>query len=217
MLRINLIPQKVSHKEARGQQVLLLIVATWLATGGGLFYHYRFVLDTSSIEKNRGVIEENNRQINALQAQLSQFKVLPEEEKAKLKAEYQKRMDTVGRIEKVRSNPVFVLLELARIVSVGQLPTVTGPEARSELDTNWDPSPIFFTKLEEKDRFLALEGVARSHYDVSELARRMRVSAFFRNPEILEAKVQTANAGQQKKDAPETTMVTFKIKAVMVY
>lgn len=217
MLRINLIPQKVSHKEARGQQVLLLIVAAWLATGGGLFYHYRFVLDTSSIEKNRGIIEENNRQINALQAQLSQFKVLPEEEKAKLKAEYQKRMDTVGRIEKVRSNPVFVLLELARIVSVGQLPTVTGPEARTDLDTNWDPSPIFFTKLEEKDRFLALEGVARSHYDVSELARRMRVSAYFRNPEILEAKVQALNPSQQKKDAPETTMVTFKIKAVMVY
>jgi Tfp pilus assembly protein PilN len=217
MLRINLIPQKVSPKEARGQQVLLLIIAAWLATGGGLFYHYRFVLDTSSIEKNRGIIEDNNRQINALQAQLSQYKVLPEEEKAKIKAEYQKRMDTVGRIEKVRSNPVFVLLELARIVSVGQLPTVTGPEARIDLDTNWDPSPIFFTKLDEKDRFLALEGVARSHYDVSELARRMRVSAYFRNPEILEAKVQTANPGQQKKDAPETTMVTFKIKAVMVY
>lgn len=217
MLRINLIPQKVSPKEARGQQVLLLILATWLLTGGGLFYHYRVVLDTSSIEKNRGIIEDNNRKINALQAQLTQYKVLPEADKQKMKAEYQKRVDTVGRIEKVRSNPVFVLLELARIVSVGQLPTVTGPEARADLDTNWDPSPMFFTKVEEKDRFLALEGVARSHYDVSELARRMRVSAYFRNPEILEAKVQTVNAGQQKKDAPETTMVTFKIKAVMVY
>jgi len=217
MLRINLIPQKVSPKEARGQQVLLLILATWMLTGGGLFYHYKFVLDTSSIEKNRGIIEENNRKINALQAQLTQYKVLPEADKQKMKAEYQKRVDTVGRIEKVRSNPVFVLLELARIVSVGQLPTVTGPEARSDLDTNWDPSPMFFTKIEDKDRFLALEGVARSHYDVSELARRMRVSAYFRNPEILEAKVQTVNPGQQKKDAPETTMVMFKIKAVMVY
>ncbi len=217
MLRINLIPQKVSPKEARGQQVLVLILAIWIATGGGLYYHYRFVLDTSSIEKNRGIIQENNRKIGALQAQLSQFKVLPEAEKQKFKAEYQKRVDTVGRIEKVRSNPVFVLLELARIVSVGQLPTVTAPDARQELDTNWDPSPMFFTKLDEKDRFLTLEGVARSHYDVSELARRMRVSAYFRNPEILEAKVQAVGQGQQKKDAPESTMVIFKIKAVMVY
>jgi len=217
MLRINLIPQKVSPKEARGQQVLFLILAIWIATGGGLYYHYRFVLDTSSIEKNRGIIQENNRKIGAIQAQLSQFKVLPEADKQKFKAEYQKRVDTVGRIEKVRSNPVFVLLELARIVSVGQLPTVTTPDAKQELDTNWDPSPMFLTKLDEKDRFLTLEGVARSHYDVSELARRMRVSAYFRNPEILEAKVQAVGQGQQKKDAPESTMVIFKIKAVMVY
>jgi len=217
MLRINLIPQKVSPKEARGQQVMFLILMTWLLTGGGLYYHYKFVLDTSSIEKNRGIITENNRKISALQEQLSRYKVLPDAEKQKLKAEYQKRVDTVGRIEKVRSNPVFVLLELARIVSVGQLPTVTGPDTKHELDTNWDPSPMFFTKLDEKDRFLTLEGVARSHYDVSELARRMRVSAYFRNPEILEAKVQAVGQGQQKKDAPESTMVMFKIKAVMVY
>ena len=217
MLRINLIPQKVSPKEARGQQVLLLILVTWLATGGGLFYHYKFVLDTSSIEKNRDIIKDNNQKINALQGQLSQYKVLPEADRQKLKADYQRRVDTVGRIEKVRSNPVFVLLELARIISVGQLPTVTGPDGRNELDTNWDPSPMFFTKLDEKDRFLTLEGVARSHYDVSELARRMRVSAYFRNPEILEAKVQSTGQGQQKKDAPESTMVIFKIKAVMVY
>ncbi|PKN45797.1 MAG: hypothetical protein CVU59_07990 [Deltaproteobacteria bacterium HGW-Deltaproteobacteria-17] len=217
MLRINLIPQKISPKEARGQQALFLILLAWLATGGGLFYHYKFVLDTSSIAKNRGIIQENNRKIAELQAQLSQFKVLPEAEKQKLQAEYLKRVNTVGRIEKVRSNPVFVLLELARIVSVGQLPTVTGPENRTDLDTNWDPSPIFFTTLNEKDRFLTLEGVARSHYDVSELARRMRVSAYFRNPEILEAKVMTTGQNNQKKDTPESTMVTFKIKAVMVY
>ncbi|MBU1070145.1 PilN domain-containing protein [Myxococcota bacterium] len=217
MLRINLIPQKISPKEARGQQVLFLILLVWLATGGGLFYHYKFVLDTSSIEKNRGIIKENNRKIAEVQAQLSQYKVLPEAEKQKLQAEYQKRVSTVGRIEKVRSNPVFVLLELARIVSVGQLPTVTGPENKTELDTNWDPSPMFFTSLNEKDRFLTLEGVARSHYDVSELARRMRVSAYFRNPEILEAKVMAVGQNAQKKDTPESTMVTFKIKAVMVY
>ncbi|MBU1242268.1 PilN domain-containing protein [Myxococcota bacterium] len=217
MLRINLIPQKISPKEARGQQALFLILLVWMATGGGLFYHYKFVLDTSSIEKNRGIIKENNRKIAEVQAQLSQYKVLPEADKQKLQAEYQKRVSTVGRIEKVRSNPVFVLLELARIVSVGQLPTVTGPENKTELDTNWDPSPIFFTSLNEKDRFLTLEGVARSHYDVSELARRMRVSAYFRNPEILEAKVMAVGQNAQKKDAPESTMVTFKIKAVMVY
>jgi len=217
MLRINLIPQKISPKEARGQQALFLILLAWLATGGGLYYHYRFVLDTSSIEKNRGIIQENNRKIADVQAQLSQYKVLPEAEKQKIQAEYQKRVSTVGRIEKVRSNPVFVLLELARIVSVGQLPTVTGPENKTELDTNWDPSPMFFTSLNEKDRFLTLEGVARSHYDVSELARRMRVSAYFRNPEILEAKVMAVGQNSQKKDTPEATMVTFKIKAVMVY
>ncbi len=215
MLRINLIPQKTSPKEARGQQMLFLILVVWLATGGGLFYHYRFVLDTSSVEKNRKIIAENNDRINQLQIQISQFKVLPEAERKKLEAEYQKLMETVSRIEKVRSNPVFVLLELSRIVSVGQLPTVTNPESRMDLDTNWDPSPVFFTRLDEKERILTLEGIARSHYDVSELARRLRISAYFRNPEILEAKVQTSST--QKTDTPDMALVNFKIRAMMVY
>ncbi len=216
MLRINLIPQKVSAKEARGQQILLLILAVWGLTAGALFYHYRFVLDTSAIEKNRAIIADNTRKLQQLQAQLSQYKVVPEDQKQKMKAEYEKRVATVSRIEKVRSNPVFVLLELARIVSVGQLPTVVTPEAKVGLDTNWDPSALFFTKLSEKDRFLTLEGVARTHYDVSELARRMRVSAYFRNPEIVEAVVKKTQ-GQQKKDGPDVGVVMFKIKAVMVY
>lgn len=217
MLRINLIPQKVSAKEARGQQILLLILAVWALTGGALFYHYRFVLDTSVIEKNRSIIADNTRKLQQLQAQLSQYKVVPEDQKQKMKAEYEKRLATVGRIEKVRSNPVFVLLELARIISVGQLPTVSSPESKGTLDTNWDPSALFFTKLVEKDRFMTLEGVARSHFDVSELTRRMRVSAYFRNPEIVEAVVKQPPAGQQKKDGPEAGVVMFKIKAVMVY
>lgn len=217
MLRINLIPQKVSAKEARGQQILLVILAVWALTAGGLFYHYRFVLDTSIIEKNRELIAESNRKLQIMQEQMKQYKVIPEDQKQKMKSEYEKRVATVSRIEKVRSNPVFALLELARIVSVGQLPTVSGPEAKGALDVNWDPSPLFFTKLVEKDRFLTVEGVARSHYDVSELARRMRVSAYFRNPEIVEAIVKQPPGGQAKKEGPEVGLIMFKIKAVMVY
>lgn len=217
MLRINLIPQKVSAREARGQQILLVILAVWALTGGALFYHYKFVLDTSAIEKNRVLIAENSRKLSQLQEQMNQYKLIPEDQKQRIKSEYEKRVATVGRIEKVRSNPVFVLLELARIVSVGQLPTVSSPEAKGSIDTNWDPSPVFFTKLVEKDRFITIEGVARSHYDVSELARRMRVSAYFRNPEIVEAVVKRSAGAQTKKESPEIGVVIFKLKAVMVY
>ncbi|MBU1219691.1 PilN domain-containing protein [Myxococcota bacterium] len=213
MIRINLVPQKASPSQIRGQQFLLVMFLTMALTGGALFYHYKFIIDLKPVEKNDAESTRLENDLKALNVRLSRIKILPVAEKQKIAARYNKKFQTVGRIEKVRSNPVFALLELSRILSVGQLPTVApaNVKQRMELDANWDPSPIFITKLSEKAREVDIKGYARTHYDLSELTRRLRVSEYFRRPEIVESKIEV----DKSKDSGG--MVDFTIRAQMVY
>ncbi|MBN2724225.1 MAG: PilN domain-containing protein [Deltaproteobacteria bacterium] len=213
MIRINLIPQKTSPSQIKGQQFLMLAFLAVAACGGGLYYHHNFILDLSPIEKNEKETGILDKQLAGLRARLGRIKVLPVQEKKKLEDKYKKKLQTVTRIEKVRSNPVFALLEMSRLMSVGQLPTVApgNVKARMELDPNWDPSPIFLTKLTEKAREVEIKGFARTHYDISEFSRRLRISEYFRRPEIVESKV-----GNDKLNE-SNGMVEFTIRAQMVY
>jgi Fimbrial assembly protein (PilN) len=210
MIRINLIPQKVSRTETLGKQYLLFGFLFVMVTGGACYYHYNFMLDLTSIKKNKKKISSYNRTYNNLKNELKKYKSIPVKERKQLFKEYKQRLETVSRIEKVRSNPVFALLELSRILSVGHMPTVSKTSTvKMDIDPNWDPSVIHFTSLVEKDRIVTVSGYAQNNYDISELAKRLKISAYYLTPEIEETKVTV--------DENKNTKVFFKIKAQMVY
>ena len=212
MIRINLLPTKVSPYKILGQKYLALGVFVFLATGGACYYHYNYMLDLSDIAKNEKIIRANSMKARLLRKQKDALKVVSLKEKQELQKKYEQKLKTVNRIEKIRSNPVFALLELSRILSLGQLPTVDKNVsiAKLQLDPNWDPSPVYLTKLKEKDRMASIAGYARSMYDVSELAKRLKASAYFRNPQITDSKVI-------KDEKTKSTKVAFTINVQMVY
>ncbi|MBU1240349.1 PilN domain-containing protein [Myxococcota bacterium] len=213
MIRINLVSQKVTPNQKKGQQNLLIGVIMVILTAGGCFYHYTYMLDRSVIEKNRKIANQYMSQLGVLQRKLAKIKVVPAAEKKKLQDQYTKKYTTVTRIEKIRSNPVFALLEVSRILSQGQFPTIekANAKARLELDINWDPSQVFLSKISEVGREVELWGKAKSHYDISELTKRLRASAYFRKPEIVESKVF------EDRDKTGPSEIQFKIRAIMVY
>ncbi len=213
MIKINLVSQKVPPSRRRGQQNLLIGVFTLLLTGAAILYHYNYMLDRSVISQNQAKRTQYMLQLGVVQRKLAKIKVIPVKKKKQIQDRYRKKLRTVTRIEKIRSNPVFALLEISRILSQGQLPTITKKyqHARLELDINWDPSQISLSKVVEVGREVELWGKAMSHYDISELAKRLKASAYFRKPEILASRIL------ERKDKGKPSEIAFKIRAIMVY
>jgi type IV pilus assembly protein PilN len=75
---------------------------------------------------------------------------------------------------------------------------------------NWDARRLWLTSFDEENRKVRLEGIARDGEDVSELARRMNLSAYFNSVRLLPAK--------RERDAKtRLDLVSFKLEAKVRY
>ena len=211
MIRINLLPQKTSPKEIKGRRLFLAGVGILSLTLLLVVVHYNITVDRTQITKYR----REAARYRKLLSKLPKLKKIPKEKIKELEKEYHTKEAAVKRIESVRSNPVFALLELSRILSIGKGPTVDPAKAKLslELDSSWDPTSVWLTQIKEKNRIAEISGFARSNHDVSEFAKRLNVSAYFVNPSIMETK----QVEEKKGNKTLFTKVSFKLRVRMVY
>jgi len=87
---------------------------------------------------------------------------------------------------KASRTPVYYLVELVRMTTQHELPTMTEQmreRAKTEPDlfltTDWDPRHLVLTRVAEDNCRLAIWGVADTEQDVAELAKRLRTSVYF--------------------------------------
>ena len=213
MIRVNLLPQK-RRKAGGGGRGELWLVACLLSValevvGCLVLYGQKKDELTQQLEKNK-----------ALDAQIKQIKDVSknhDEIKAKLAA-LRDREEAIAKLQSARSGPTAMLLEVARLMTPGRGPSVDPNElskVRRENPTqdyngNWDPRRLWLTKFVEQDRTVRLEGIARDGEDVSELARRMNLSTYFDDVQLLPAKRET----EKESGLP---MVAFKLEAKVRY
>ena len=213
MIRVNLLPQK-RRKAGGGPRGELWLVACLLTValevvGCLVLYGQKKDELTQQLDKNK-----------ALEAQIKQIKDVSknhDEIKAKLAA-LRDREEAIAKLQSARSGPTAMLLEVARLLTPGRGPSVDPNELskiRRENPTqdyngNWDPRRLWLTKFVEQDRTVRLEGIARDGEDVSELARRMNLSTFFDDVQLLPAKRDT----EKESGLP---MVSFKLEAKVRY
>ena len=74
---------------------------------------------------------------------------------------------------------------------------------------SWDPKRIWIESLEEKDGKFALKGGAQSDTDITQLARRMQASVFFKDVFM--------EKGETVDDKSKVTFYTFTISGKVVY
>jgi len=165
-------------------------------------------------------LDEQLAKNRALQAQIDQTKDTAknqEDVKKKLTA-LKDREEAINKLQSARSGPTAMLLEVARLLTPGRGPSIDPNELSklrrdSPLDDynqNWDARRLWLTKFVEADRTVHLEGMARDGEDVSELARRMNLSTYFHDVQLLPAKRQSdKDSGLQ--------MVSFKLEAKVRY
>jgi type IV pilus assembly protein PilN len=212
MIRINLLPQKRRAEPTEGSQLwLAVLMVLFLAEVAGLFVFHGFKNEELSDQKRK------NAEIDSQIQQSKQAVKNHPEIKAQLER-LKAREAAIENLQKARSGPTAVLLELARIMTPGRGPSVS-PERLSQVrrdnplaiyNSTWDPRRLWVTAYTESQRKLRIEGLARDGEDVSELARRMNLSDYFTTVTLLPAK-------QEKDQKTGLEMIKFALEAQVKY
>lgn len=211
MIRVNLLPQK--RRKASGGSELWLGVTLALVV---LEIVGCLVLYGMKQEELDGQKKKNKE----LSAQINQIKDVAKNHqqiKSKL-SRLREREDAIAKLQSARTGPTAMLLEVARLLTPGRGPSVDPNELSrmrrenplQDFNPNWDSRRLWLVKFVETDRKVLLEGMARDGEDVSELARRMNLSSYFFDVQLLPAQRQAeATSGLQ--------MVSFKLEAKVRY
>jgi type IV pilus assembly protein PilN len=213
MIRVNLLPQK-RRKAGSGGRGELWLVACLLSValeivGCLVVYGQKQDEFARELDKNK-----------ALEGQIKQIKDVSknhDEIKQKLVA-LRDREEAISKLQSARSGPTAMLLEVARLLTPGRGPSVDPNELSKvrrenplqDYNVNWDPRRLWIVRFVEADRTVRLEGIARDGEDVSELARRMNLSTYFDDVQLLPAK-------REVEKTSGLPMVAFKLEAKVRY
>lgn len=191
MIRINLLPTKKKAARAAaardagggaGQWWVLGWLAGWVLIGGAGWW--LLTMEEDAAASMREQTAAKTRKAEEIKQQID------EEGLEARKAELAQLKAAKEKLEAKRRTPVYVMYELAMILTdakEGGGPDVDEEKKRQlvKSDTQaainmlWDPTGLWLTKVEEKGGLLIIEGGARDATDLSELTRRLRVSARF--------------------------------------
>jgi type IV pilus assembly protein PilN len=189
MIKINLLAQKKRAEKSDGSQVWLAVVmVVVLAEVAALFVLHSFKAEelTQQVRKNA----ELTSQIEQAKKNVANH----EQVKADL-ALLRAREEAIQQLQTARSGPTAILMELARILTPGRGPSVD-PDRLAQLrrdnplsvfNPNWDSRRLWVTGYVEAQRKLKIDGKARDGEDVSELARRLNLSSYFYDVNLLPA------------------------------
>ncbi len=212
MIRVNLLPQKRRKPAANRADLWLaasLVLVVLEVVGCFVWYGSR-----------QDELEQQQSKNRALQAQIDQTKNTSknhEEVKKKL-ATLRDREEAIAKLQSARTGPTAMLLEVARLLTPGRGPSVDPNELTKlrrdnpgqDYNPNWDARRLWLVRFVEADRTVRLEGMARDGEDVSELARRMNLSTYFHDVQLLPAKRET----DKTSGLP---VVAFKLEAKVRY
>jgi type IV pilus assembly protein PilN len=213
LIRVNLIPQSPRRgtTESQGQGWLLAAMGAALVAVVGCFIWYGVKQEELS---------EWRRKSAQVQTEIELSKSRVQDHDA-IRAELQKlreREEAISKLQSARTGPTAALLEIAKILTRGRGPSVS-VEKLAQVEKNnplakfnpeWDSRRVWLTEFTEEARRVVLTGQARDGEDVSELARRLNLSAYFHDVRLLPAK---KNAG----DGVKAEWVSFQLEAQVRY
>lgn len=212
MIKINLYPTKPVKKKKRAGAIDALVFLLIMVVCGAVIWIVHGSI-SEKIDTQKGTNNRKQMKIDSIRQEIEDHDSI----KAQL-AEIEAREKIIQELVAARTGPVQMLVELSNIMSLGKGPSIRPEEYREMLkrDTSsgfnpeWDPRRLWITAFEEEDREVTLNGEAMSNEDVGELLRRMKISKYFFNEELVKT---------QSFESTETTVmiVAFEITCNLRY
>ena len=218
MIRINLLPIKQDRRrEAARNQMILggLVLAAELAACTILYINM-----SGSIEGQQNANSNIESEVRRLKAQVSDHQSILKEID-----EFEKRQAAIEGLQEARTGPVYVMLELSKIMSKGGRPNIDNAKYQEAVrldptagyDESWDYRGLWVTRFEEKNRKVTIKGQALTHEDVAEFLRRLNLSRFFVTVELISTNlarpdIRGATGKKYAKDAVVHFMVSGTVR-----
>jgi len=211
VIRVNLLPQKRDARREAGQTWLLAVMGVAVLEIIGLFLFHQVKLD--ELAKQKRVNAELQSQIDEIKHVVANHGAVKKQLEA-LRA----REDAIQKLQSARTGPTEVMLELARVLTRGQSPTVDAEFLQQQrkdnptavFNINWDSRRLWLTTYHENNRLVKIAGFARDADDVSELARRLTFSDYFEDVRLLPAT-------RTRDGATKLELVKFEMQAKAKY
>jgi len=165
MIRLNLLPVRVSKKKAAGKQQLVLLAAVVV-----LGYVGNFVwadARSSELAARQAKLKRTREEIAQLDRIIGEVKNIKDQQ-----AQLREKLDILADLKASRSGPVRVLDALATIT----------------------PKRLWLTKIEEKAGGVTFAGAASTIEDVSDFMTSLKASPFFRDVELRKTAAKSEKA-----------------------
>ncbi len=155
MVRINLLPVRVSRKKQAGKQQLVLF---------GVLLALGFVVNFMWASSRTAELARREAQVKKTKDEIAQLdRIIGEVKDIKTQQQQlREKLDVLNQLKEGRTGPVRMLDELATLT----------------------PKRLWFTKIEEKGGAAKLTGIAASIDDVSELMAALKGSKHFKSVEL---------------------------------
>ncbi|MCC6748606.1 MAG: PilN domain-containing protein [Deltaproteobacteria bacterium] len=186
MIRINLLPVRHIRKVHAGQRQLLLFIVLVVVEFGAMAGVY--LLKDWEVESNKKQVATLQQEIEALKREVGDYDRLRQQRDRLIS-----QRNVINTLQKARSGPVWMLKELSDILSVGKGPTVDQTRYETVLrkdptmgfNPRWNARRLWFEKFEDRSGTIALEGKAKDYDDVAELMKRLGVSEYFADVQLI--------------------------------
>jgi type IV pilus assembly protein PilN len=179
MIRINLLPIREERRKADLRQFGLVLAAVFVgAIAITSLYHIKLSRDVSGAKAS---VAATQQAIDRFKPQLQQVEAY-----RKTKAEIEKKLEVIERLEKSRSGPVHVFDELA----------------------TYAPPRLWLTKLDAHQGTITIAGMSLDNELVALFLTALNESAYFTNVELLETKAKDLSGFKLNEFELKATLTT---------
>lgn len=170
MIKINLLPYRVSKKKETAQQQLIIFAT--MIVGALIIFGAVYVITVGKIKTTQSEITRSESELANLKKKIGEIDNLK-----KLQAEVQKKLDILDQLRKGKTGPAIRLARLSDIV----------------------PEKMWLTRYQESGTSVSISGLAYSEDFIAEFMRGIQSSNEFANVDLQVSEQQEVGGIKLKK------------------
>lgn len=179
MIRINLIPRTQRKVRVGQRQLAIFLLLVVVEVGAMVVIYYNKRAEVHRMQNAKAALKA---EIAQLKKEVGDFDKLKRQ-----RTQLMAQADAIKKLQHARTGPLWMMRELAHVLTPSKGPTVDEAAYKEMLlrnpnggyNSTWNPRRVSFTSVKEANSRLVIHGLAKDHDDVAELLKRLNLSRVF--------------------------------------